>query len=444
MRTPTAAFSGFLLFQAGFQAAFADPALAGAETFAAWTRRAEVKAPAGRFVAIPFSPEILDACEREDLADLRLADPRGTEVPHAIVREREAREEVELDGQILNRDSPAPDASRLTVDFGSSVVKNRITVVTAGDSFRRRARVEGSADQEAWAEVLPAGWLFAVSAGQRFETLDLGANSYRYLRITVSRMPEEAKAPAIESVRCRHVVVRQPAETARPAALVSYATDAAKRESTALLDFGLRHLPIARLKIALGSDPQRVFRRQCQVYGRNSLEHEVKVRFETEEYGGSRQVETPWRRLGSAAIFRDAAGKESLELAIEAPYRHVRIVIENGDSPALDVSGVEGILHSVHAVFEPAGQSRFVLHCGNAEAPAPSYEAASTLAALDVRALPRCEVAELVAGASLKPPEAQVGQTAVWVLMAAVVAATLGLLWWTAVAGGRRHANNPA
>jgi hypothetical protein len=412
-----------------------SPALAAPESFTEWRLRGEVRAPAARFVAITLAPEVFDGSERIDLSDLRLADLRGTEVPYALVREKESREEVELDGQFLNRESPTPETSRLTVDFGSSVVKNRITVVTAGDNFRRRVRVEGSADQGAWAEVLPEGWLFAVAAGQRFETLDLGANSYRYLRIAVSGMPEETRPPVIESVRCRHVIVREPQEIVRAAKLESYVTAAATRESVALADFELRHLPIARLRLLRGADPQRVFRRQCHVYGRNSLEHQVQVRFETDEPAGMRQMETPWQHLGSGTILRDASGRESLELAVETPYRYVRVVIENADSPPLEVSGIEGVLHPAHVVFEPAGESQLVLYCGNPEAPAPRYEAASTLAALDVRELQRGDLTALAAQAGARRPEAPAGQTAVWASLGAMVAATLALLWWTAVAG---------
>lgn len=410
---------------------------AAADSFKYWSQKGALSAPAGRFVRISLTPDILDACEQEDLSDLRLADLKGTEVPYAIIREKESREEVELVGQVLNRESPSANSSRITVDFGRSVVKNRITVTTAGDNFRRRVRVEGSADQASWAEVLPEGWLFAVVAGPRFETLDLGPNSHRYLRVTVSQMPEEAKAPVIDSVQCRHVVVRKPAESTRRAVLQSYVTEPTTRQSTALLDFGLRHLPIARLGITLASDPQRVFRRECQVFGRNSLEENIQVRFETDEYSGVREIETPWTRLGSGTLFRDATGAESLELSVGASHRYLKCVIDNGDSPPLEVSEVTGVLHPVHVVFEPAGQASFVIHCGNEAAQRPIYEATNTLAALDVRTLPPCEVAALVRDAGAGAVEPPAGQGAVWVCMGVVVAATLALLWWTAVSGAK-------
>ncbi len=409
-----------------------------ANNFKDWRQHGALKAPTGRFVRISLTPNIFDACDHADLSDLRLADSKGTEVPHAIIREKEIREEVELAGQVLNLESPTPDSSRITVDFGGSVVKNRISVATAGSNFRRKVRVEGSADQVSWAEVLPEGWLFAVPGGPRFERLDLGPNNHRYLRVTVSRMPEEPRAPGIDSVQCRHVVVRKPAESERGAVLQSYATETTTRQSTAFLDFGLRHLPVARLKITLGSDPQRVFRRECQVFGRNSLEEKIKVRFETKEYGGVREIETPWTRLGSGALFRDATGAESLELSVEAPYRYLKCVIENADSPPLDVSGVTGVLHPVHVIFEPAGQTSFMLHCGNQAAEAPVYEATSTLVALDVRTLPTCEVAALVLDTGARTGEPPAGQTAVWVCLGVVVVATLALLWWTAVSGMKK------
>jgi hypothetical protein len=313
-------------------------------------------------------------------------------------------------------------------------------VKTQGDNFRRKVRIEGSPDQTTWSEVLKEGWVFAVAGERdaRFEALDLGENTYRYLRVWVEKMPDEPEPPRIESVSCRHAVVEQPEETTRGAALESYTHDPETRTSTAILDLGMRHLPVVRLALSLASDPQRVFRRECRVWGRNSREHVERIRFETNELGEERVVETSWSLAGSGTVFRDTGGRESLELRVAAPYRYVKIEVENGDSPPLDLGGVRAVMHPVHLVFEPAGGASFTLYLGNPEAPAPRYEAQSTLESLDARKLPKATLGPLTAQASAAARPTRGGQTAVWILMALAVLATAALLWYTAAASARQ------
>lgn len=414
--------------------AFSSAPSAFALGYGAWTHRAEVAAPAERIVAVPLPEALLGVCASPQLPDLRLADAAGDEVPFAIVRDEETRREVTLDGVILNRESPSPRASRLTVDFGKPVLKNSVVVVTGGDDFRRRAHVEGSADQASWSVILSAGWLHAVRSGGRFETLVLGDNTYRFLRVTVEAMPEEATAPSIQSITCRHVVVESPVERELAGTVDSYTQEAG--ESIALVSFPYGNLPISRLRLGLSSDPQRTFQRPCQVFGRSSLTQTVEIRFETNEVGEGRTVETPWSSLGAGQLSRDAAGAQSLDILVQAPYRYLRIVIENGDSPPLPLGSVTAFLRDVYLVFEPAGQSSFTVYAGNAESPAPRYEAQRTLSGVTARKLPRGQVGEVIGRAATPDGAPLPGQTAVWWVMGATVAASLLLLWRTAAKVG--------
>ncbi|HAK94111.1 MAG TPA: hypothetical protein DCM87_03660 [Planctomycetes bacterium] len=427
--------------RAAAAAALLGAALNGGEArFAAWEWRADVTAPPGRFAALVLTPEMCDACARPDLSDLRLADADGREVPYAIAAERDIEELVAVKGKELNREQVDPATSRLTVDFGAPIVKNRLAAATSGTNFVRRVRVEGSDDQQAWVELLKDGIVAAV-AGQpeRFETIDLGAdNNYRFVRVSVRKMAEEEAAPEIGEVRCwrRVVVTAAPAVHERTLAggLVEYTHDGVRRTSTASVDFAHRHLPIARLGLVLAGDPGRVFRRSCRVLGRNSLEHEEAVKFETGESADSRLVATPWVPAGAGTVSRDAEGRENLTLAVRAPYRYVRIEIENGDSPPLALAAIQGICYATYAVFQPAGETRFAAYLGNAEAGPPRYEV-EALAAVDLRTVPKAAAGELVAQKPAGDKEPAAGQAFVWVLMALAVLATVALLWWSAMRG---------
>ena len=172
--------------------------------------------------------------------------------------------------------------------------KNRITVATEGDSFRRRVQIEGSDTLEAWSTLLPEGWAMAAGAApeRRFEIFDIGLNTYRYLRLSVAKMPEEIGPPEIGRVSFVHRQVVEPVETAVSGALLE-----ARIEDGATVieaDFGRRNLSIGRFRLLLGRDPGRIFEKRCVVSGRNSLERDERIRFESGEYGKERRVATGW------------------------------------------------------------------------------------------------------------------------------------------------------
>lgn len=411
-----------------------------AEPYAAWKYRSRIQAPEGRFVALPLSPRNLDLSEKIDLSDFRIVDARGFEVPYAVVFETELLKETNLKGTELNRERPDSSTSRITVDFRAPVTKNRITVETAGNNFRRSLRVEGSDDLGNWATILPAGWLFAAgdTPEKRFETFDVGSNTYRYVRVSVGKMPEEKEPPEIVRVSCRHMLTRKPQETAMQGTLIAFETKAGT--TTVETDFGARNLPVQRIQLLLGRNPARIFYKPCEVSGRNSLQHKERIRFESGEYSRERTVETPWEHLGSGIVYRNTQGKESLALPVPSRFRYVQIRIENRDSPPLDVVGVIGYTVPAYLVFEPAGQSQFDVYTGNAAATPPLYESSKVLASLDTQTLAKCPGITFAERPGITPTAQPEGQRLVWIILVVVVLFTAWIFWNTARNIGKESA----
>jgi hypothetical protein len=403
-----------------------------AEPFADWKHHGEIQTPVERFVALPLLPQNLDLSEKSDLSDFRIVDGRGLEVPYAVVFETEIRRETNQKGMELNREYPDPSTSRITVDFGASVTKNKITVETEGNNFRRSLRVEGSDDLRTWAVILPEGWIIAAGDApeKRFETFDIGSNNYRYVRVSVSKMPEEKKPPEIRQVSFRQTVIRKPQETAiRGVLLTRQAKDG---ESIFELDFGARNLSIQRFHLLLGRNPARIFEKKCEISGRNSLQHMERIRFESGEYGKERMVATSWERIGFDTLYHNTQGNLSLDLNVASRFRYIRIEIENGDSPPLDIDGVTAYATPAYLVFEPAGQSRFDVYTGNAAAPAPRYESSRVLGSLDTMSLIKCPPIALAERPGIKPKIRPKGQVLVWVVFGVVVLFTAWIFWNTA------------
>jgi hypothetical protein len=204
------------------------------------------------------------------------------------------------------------------------------------------------------------------------------------------------------------------------------------------LDFGARNLSFQRFQLLL--DSSRIFEKRCELSGRNSLQHEERIRFESGEYSKSRIVETSWQRLGSGTVYRNAQGKLSLDLNVPSRFRYVRIEIENGDSQPLDIGGVIGYMTPVYLVFEPAGQSSFDIYTGNQSAAPPRYESAKTLGALDTQTLAKCPSIELTERLGTNPRPKPKGQTLVWVVLWLAVIFSAWILWNTAKSIGRERA----
>jgi hypothetical protein len=358
-------------------------------------------------------------------------DARGFEVPYAVVYEKDMEFQTDRSGTELNREYPDASTSRITVDFGAPVAKNSIKVETAGNNFRRSLQVEGSDDLRAWSMLLREGWLIAAgdSLDRRFESFEIGSNTYRYMRFSVRKMPEEQEPPRIIRVTCRQTVIRKAQETPVQSTLLGYGTQGGT--STLEVDFGARNLPAQRFQLLLRRDPFRIFEKRFYLDGRNSLRHAERIRFESGEYSKERTVETPWELLGSGVVYRNAQGRISLDLPVASRCRYVRIRIDNGDSPPLEIGGVTAYAVPAYLVFEPAGQSRFDVYAGNAAAAPPRYESSKALASLDTRSMAKCQVA-LDAQSGAAPKTQPGGQRFVWGILAAVVLFTAWIFWNTA------------
>jgi hypothetical protein len=414
--------------------------LSAAEPFADWKYHGQIQAPPEKFVALPLTPQILDRSEKSDLSDFRIVDARGSEIPYAVVFETEMLSKMIQKGKELNRDYPDPSTSRITVDFGASVTKDKITVETEGNNFRRFLRVEGSDDLHSWATILREAWIIAAgdTPEKRFESFDIGSNNYRYMRVSVSKMAEEKKPPEIKQVSFRYSAIRKPQETAVQGVVLQSQTKDGK--STFEVDFGFRNLSMQRFQLMLGGDPARIFEKKCELSGRNSLQHAERIRFESGEYGKERTVATSWEPLGFDSVYHNTKDEMSMELKVHSRFRYVRIEIENGNNPPLDISGVTAYTIPTYLVFEPARQSRFEIYTGNPDASAQRYESSKVLGSLDTQTLMKCAPMDLAEWSGMKPKTEPKGQKLVWVVLAIVVLFTAGIFWNTARSIGKGSA----
>ncbi|MBC8873243.1 MAG: hypothetical protein H8E44_27730, partial [Planctomycetes bacterium] len=126
------------------------------ESLKAWKHCQEVPLDeAGDAGLIDFilTPETFGEA-RTDLADLRLYDADGREVPYALRIRRPKDSTVAAKAEPFNQVENADGSSQISLDLGETQIEhNEVEVKTSGTSFRRPVLLEGSSDREEWKKV---------------------------------------------------------------------------------------------------------------------------------------------------------------------------------------------------------------------------------------------------------------------------------------------------
>ena len=353
----------------------------GAEAFDAedwgWQWPVEIEPDTGGFKLLQLTPEVVDAA-RLDLGDLRLVTDHDEFVPYALRQHVTEPLRTERPARIINRAYVAGAFERAVLDFGEPLEKQRIRVTLSGSDYRRRTEVEGSDDGTSWATLRDDALLFHIDGRNApdaddfvVDVIELPVNTHRFLRLTVHAMADEDGRFAIEKgVAAIHRGAHD--RTAAPLHEVPLAAEAIahdRRHTDVELDLGHRHLPVARLTVAVGN---AYFYRGVELHGRNSITHRERRITET----GTREieVETPWRALHRGVIHRiaDDNGIDREALALEqlhAPYRHLRLRIHDQDNPPLSIIAVRVQRRPLAALaFEHEPSRRYTLFAGHPDA----------------------------------------------------------------------------
>ncbi len=154
-----------------------------------------------------LTPSVFDG-SRVDLADLRLYDASGREVPYAL-RVRTPRQATQPVPATQFNDVEGPDRTNLlSLDLGQKVIEhNEVQIKTQGSEFRRRVLLEGSQDDEQWSVLADENLLDFGQGDQKLieDRISYRPCRLRYLRISLHRDPLVDK----KLVPIQEVVVRR-------------------------------------------------------------------------------------------------------------------------------------------------------------------------------------------------------------------------------------------
>lgn len=413
--------------------------------------------PCSRPVIFPGSGEEVYAVELDrgvyrvtpsDFADLRLIVGDGQEVPYKVEKVIEKiwrRATVPVSGRVASlRELPG---NRLEVVWAPNADQGTATGLrfeTAQRDFERKVSVYDERDTALVGDAL----LYDYSRFMDMRALEvrLPANSASQYRVVIDEITDEAVSPFTEITRSlsgkneqgrqeRYSLERRPMRIERVSAWREAMVEAENRER--LNDYGAFDISV--------DDKSETGKTLVTVT--TAREPLTALHIETDSRNFSRRVEVQaesvtgvqrgWRHVGGDTIsvvqfraFREAHLKVAFPERREARFR---LVIHNGDSPPLRITGIRGEGPVYRMLFLHDGSRALRLEYGGAEMRPPAYDAAAVLGALGQKAQP--VVARLGPAVSQEPAReafawrrwlnSQAAFVAITVLVVAVLAWSL-------------------
>ena len=352
-----------------FPSAVAARPEATAEAMTAWQWFHEVTTPGGKSPYVDFllTNEVFGEA-RTDLADLRLRDDHGGEVPYALRVRRTRQEQHPLEARQFNRAKRADRSLEVSLDLGRQDVEhNLIEINTQGDDFRRRVRIEGSDNGDDW-RLLSQDWLvrFPVRGHSPIESnrVTYPPSRYRYLRVQVHPdLSQPDDSPDITSVSVFHAVDIPGEYRTLPAVLGPREPDKTPSGpgSAWRIDLGADSVPCEMLSLAIGDES---FARHYDL--------------ESVEPGGVSRIiaEGELRRLPGSK-------REAIEIHFAEITAHLlKLRVTDYRNPPLDLKSVQYTAPAREVVFARGPNLAWPLrlYVGNPRAEEPHYDFAASLA----------------------------------------------------------------
>lgn len=342
-------------------------------------------------ISVPLDSEIYDNTQT-DLDDLRLRNESGEAVPFLIRQKKSARPQTirrewtadEMTAQpleeggleihlILDREAPAP---------------NGLTLVTPLVNFEKRVRVETSTDGQTWQEVAEST-IFDYSryVDVRQVAVSFPQTERRHIRIRIENVTVSQESELLELTRQlqgtkeisrqeRLTIRRRPFRIDKVVLWQDRTQEVAQsavKQTYSVREFGVEQIPEEQqteIQITMRQEPLTQF--TIETPERNFSR---RARVEVEETDG---LQRRWRTVGEATLtridFKDL-NREQLSIPLrETRARKFRIVVENRDSPPLEITDITAEGNVYEAIFLATPDHEYRLVYGDADSKPAQYD----------------------------------------------------------------------
>jgi hypothetical protein len=364
---------------------------------------------------------VFDAA-RVDLGDLRLYDADGKEVPYALRILRSEKAVVPINAREFNRTHSADGTAELSIDLGEQEYEhNEVQIRTSGENFRRRAKLEGSADGQEWRQVTEKNLVkFSTASGRvNDDRLTYPFSRFRYLRVLVA--PDAVVDRG--QVRIDEVIVRRTIDV--PGEEVTFTAQFGPRQpvrtgsgvpgSAWEIELGGRNVPCENLLVDVSD---REFNREYAVASLGT----------DEGYSGpfwmDARASGSWRRVAS-----DKPLPMKADLGPDFLGQRLKLTITDHANPALDVTGAKYSAAARQIVFarRPSLRGPLKLYFGNPAVLPPEYDFARNLPRTIDPAPQRLTLGERQTNPDYVPPPKPLSERWPWLIYVVLGAVCLVL-----------------
>jgi hypothetical protein len=388
------------------------------EALTEWPFYVEVSPSAQGLCDLTVSPEVFDRA-REDLADLRLYDSRGREVPYALRVRRDVNQQEMIGASEFNRARSGERASELSLDLGQDARShNEVEISTEGVNFRRRVDIEGSDDGKQWRVIVSGAIIFSFeSLSSRAESsrISYPASRHRFLRVRVFADEQiDRESPNIAGVEV----------------LMS------AREQEEILYWG-ESFPYHQ---SVRSEGEPASAWTVEMEGRVPVDR-LAVDVNAESFSRPYVLETaddPQNpRLVASGVLARRAGEERKKIIIkfdEVFAKKLRLIVTDYRNPALPISSIQAAAPARQVIFDTKNFAPpLKMYFGNHRASEPHYDFGNDLPARLISAPARCEAGNRMNNTDFTPEPEPLTERAPWLVYVALAAssAALGSILWS-------------
>ena len=337
--------------------------------------------------------DTIDAA-RQDLADLRLYDASGQEIPYLLERPVQGAKAVKPAREVITTTNQEATTVELTIDL-PGLSPAGVTLETPSRDFIKAIQVEGSLDRENWKVLARGVQIFRLPSGANKSYVEIAGGPWYYLRLIL----DDRRSPPIPITGVlQHAAGIDPGPSeALPVAIIERTES--PHETRLTLQTAGSHVTLAKLTLVT---PDPLFTRPVTLsfleYREDSVRENV---------------------LAQDTLYRVALeGRpdvSNLSFATDEvlPSRELLLTIHNGDSPPLQVTSIEALRRPVYVTFLAQQPGELHLLSGNPHAPAARYDLGSQRERLAKAGVVPVKVGPIAPNPSYRPtdlvPDIQAG-----------------------------------
>ena len=307
-------------------------------------------------VAIGLESSVIQEC-LPNMADLRMTDSDGSEVPLLIELPSTVEEPASLKARVFRIVKRPGEWTDIWIDKTAKVLSCGIKIQTTSKDFLRKVEIRGS-DNDRDAYVIRLDGLIAhMSAPANLSSLDIRhpLNNFQYIQVRI--LDEGRPSLNIGGVVCHHPSSRTHPMVPVNARIINSRSGRADGSRTLIADLGKVRFPVVSLAI---SSPAKEFIAPVTIAGSHKPGAHT------------------WDKIYDGTFFRIHKGnvvKERLQANFRPiTYRYVKLEMLSGTPVSLVIDNISVSAAIPVAIFQHKPGRNYVLYYGNPKASArPPY-----------------------------------------------------------------------